>query len=192
VLAVFSQGNAMLYRISMISILGITVYGLSVFFMKTFKNEDSIATIKSERQVGNTIVSKYFHFLSNSTLKQSVLQFIFFPCILIVCSFFLSPVSNSIQKTLFNGNDTFISSLMMSIVSSSSEIIIMVTLLKLHDYNAALSDMSGSSLTNCTIASIVQICYGDNFYSLNGNKDAKYLTLFCLGALLLMTISLFV
>jgi Ca2+/Na+ antiporter len=162
------------FTVSFISVAGVIIYGLNAWYCAKHKfyytpSEQYFIDTNTKSHVNNNFFQKFLgHFHNVKKVRYLVLELVGFALVILICSFFISFAAETIIDDTVGGSasTTFIASIILSVVTSSTEIISMVILLKLKDINNALSDIGGAALFNTLILSLLEIMYiGDPVYA---------------------------
>ncbi len=109
--------------------------------------------LKTEEEKDNTSVKKE---------KFIVLKFILTAIFLIIISTLLTIIVNKISILSPSFSSSFIGAILLGITTSLPEVITFISLIKLNNYDMALSDIIGSNLFNLIVISIGDIIFRHN------------------------------
>lgn len=134
------------YSVSLISLLIIFIYGVSVKVLHkdspSDKTDDQLAEIATDE--------------NKKKVKIALLRFAIFSVVLIISSIFLTRVTNDIVDTL-GISSSFGGALFLGLATSLPEVTALLNLMRLRNYNAAAGDIIGSNMFNFTIIAVADI-----------------------------------
>ncbi len=133
-------GVADTFNVSIISIVIVIIYGM---FLKTLMAAEAEETDADDE-------------MPELSVKQIVVRFCLVSVLLVLSSIIITRQTDTIAEEL-NLSASFAGALFLGIATSLPELTAVFTLIKLNNYNAAISNIIGSNIFNMTIISVVDV-----------------------------------
>lgn len=134
------------YSVSLISLLIIFIYGISVKALRkdsvSEKSAEELLEIKTEE--------------NKRKVKTALLRFGLFAVVLIVSSIFLTQITSQLVDQL-GISSSFGGAIFLGLATSLPEVTALVQLMRLRNYNAAAGNIIGSNMFNFTIIAVADI-----------------------------------